>query len=393
VDKFRLALLAVGHAVTDAVATMATPLMLVFRDHFQLSGLVASLLVSVMALGTSMAQPLFAYLSDRISRNWLLVLGTWAASVFVYLTAQMPSFGWVLVMMFMGSMGVAAFHPESAVLAGRYAGSRRTLGIGIFVCGGLVGLAAGPMMLTWVVRHAGLEEIYILAIPGLVLVPLLAIYLRDNGKKAGDAPVRKPVRKLPHRRRLVGWVFAVSVVRAASVTGYYAALALLADAHGLPLTTVGLWGSVFLFSGGVAGLTVSLTVPRNREKWANVISFAVSVPALVAFVWCWDMPVVGLLVLALGGAASQGTVPFFIAGAQRLMPQQPAMGGALVMGVSWGVGGAGIAPLAERIGNWVSPEFSLAVMGLLILPAIVLSLALPGRPVGLSSAPTGPKPI
>ena len=79
VDKFRLTLVTLGHAVTDAVATMATPLMLVFRGRFGLTDQAASLLISVMAIGTSLTQPAFAYLSRRIGRLWLVVLGTWAA--------------------------------------------------------------------------------------------------------------------------------------------------------------------------------------------------------------------------------------------------------------------------------------------------------------------------
>ena len=106
---------------------------------------------------------------------------------------------------------------------------------------------------------------------------------------------------------------------------------------------------------------------------------------MAAFAWCWHMPVVGLVVLAVAGAASQANVPLFISTCQRLMPRGEAMASALMMGVSWGIGGA--CPLLVALANtWCGQQATIVGLGVLLAPTAVLALWLPGVPSGLGGA-------
>ena len=69
--------------------------------------------MTVGNLTSSIVQPLFGYMSDRLSRGWLAPLGCLLASLGVALAAQAPTYGLLLSAVVVSSLGVAIFHPEA----------------------------------------------------------------------------------------------------------------------------------------------------------------------------------------------------------------------------------------------------------------------------------------
>ena len=67
-----------------------------------------------------------------------------------------------------GSLGVAAFHPEASKYAAWLSGDRRSTAMSVFSVGGNLGVAVGPLLAGLIASQFGLAGVWLLAIPGVV---------------------------------------------------------------------------------------------------------------------------------------------------------------------------------------------------------------------------------
>src|SRR3989442_9075330 len=159
----RLVLVSLGHFTIDSYSSFFSPLLplLVSKLHLNLT-LVGSL-VALAAVSSSFAQPLFGWLSDRVQRPWFVAFGPLVAAVFLSSVGRAPSYGTLIALLMLGGIGVAAFHPQAAVLAGDLS-PRRGLAMSFFVTGGTLGFSLGPLFAVSVVGAVGLERTWVAAL-------------------------------------------------------------------------------------------------------------------------------------------------------------------------------------------------------------------------------------
>ncbi len=82
-------------------------------------------LVLAATIGSSLIQPIFGLVSDRVRQPWLVPFGVLVAGAGLALAGPAPSYGWTVAAIAVSGLGVAAFHPEGARFAGVAAGERR----------------------------------------------------------------------------------------------------------------------------------------------------------------------------------------------------------------------------------------------------------------------------
>src|SRR5919198_404674 len=105
IDKRAMTLLSAGHLGTD-FANGALPALLPFLvDRFDLSYTLAATLMLASAVSSSVIQPLFGLWSDRRGAIWLLPVGVATAGVAIGLAADAPSYGLVVLGVFVSGVG------------------------------------------------------------------------------------------------------------------------------------------------------------------------------------------------------------------------------------------------------------------------------------------------
>src|SRR3954464_2372543 len=117
-------------------------------------GAVGALLLFV-TVGSSIIQPAFGALSDRLSMAWVMPWGVALAALGVGVAGVAPNFALTALSVGIGGLGVAAFHPEGARFANYASGSRRGTGMSFFSVGGNAGFALGPILITPAVLWLG----------------------------------------------------------------------------------------------------------------------------------------------------------------------------------------------------------------------------------------------
>jgi MFS transporter, FSR family, fosmidomycin resistance protein len=174
VDRRAMLTLSGGHMFTD-IAQGSVPALLPFlkaADHLSLAAL--SALVLAATISSSVIQPLFGHVSDRVSLPWLMPLGPALGGLGIALAGFAPSYGLTFAAIVLSGLGVAAFHPEGSRFANYVSGARRARGMSLFSVGGNIGFALGPVLVTPLLLTFGLHGTAFVIIPtGLMAVVLL----------------------------------------------------------------------------------------------------------------------------------------------------------------------------------------------------------------------------
>src|SRR3954469_18629875 len=190
-DRRGLAFLASGHAVAD-LCQGAVPALIPFliAERGYSYGAVGALLLFV-TVGSSIIQPAFGAVSDRLSLSWLMPIGVALAAIGIGLAGVAPSFGLTAAAVGIGGLGVAAFHPEGARYANYASGSRRGTGMSLFSVGGNTGFALAPVLITPAVLVFGLSGTLLVAILPAVAAVVLMLELPHLRERSAGAVAAK----------------------------------------------------------------------------------------------------------------------------------------------------------------------------------------------------------
>jgi FSR family fosmidomycin resistance protein-like MFS transporter len=379
-DRRGLGVLALGHLSAD-LCQGAVPAMLPFlasERGYSYTALGALLLAATVA--SSVLQPLFGLVVDRVERAWLMPGGLLLAGAGIAVAGVVPGYAATFAAIAMSGLGVAAFHPEGARFASLASGLRRGRGMSLFSVGGNAGVALGPVIATLLIVAFGLPGTL-----GLVVLPALAAALLARevprlrarrapsgaGARAAAAVARAGRAAWGPFARLGGAVALRSSVYfglQAFVPAYFVAVLGTSEAAGNTALTV------MFFAGAIGTLVGGALADRLAPRTVLVASLVGLVPLLVA------LPLSGQgaasLLLAAIGFCMIASFSVTIVLGHEYLPGRLGLASGVTLGLSIGVGGLVAVPLgvlADRLG----PEAALWVVAALPLPAIALALSLP----------------
>src|SRR4051812_46421210 len=186
-DRRGLATLACGHAAADLCQGSIPALIpfLVAQRGYSFSA--AGTLLLVVTVGSSIIQPAFGAVSDRFQLSWLIPVGVALSAVGIAGAGLAQSFALTCLLVGLGGLGVAAFHPEGARYANYASGTRRGTGMSLFSVGGNTGFALAPVLITPAVLALGLNGTLVVAILPALIACALAFELPHLRARSADA--------------------------------------------------------------------------------------------------------------------------------------------------------------------------------------------------------------
>jgi FSR family fosmidomycin resistance protein-like MFS transporter len=375
-----LAGLSFGHLATDLSQGAIPALLPLFKTRYHLSYTDVGLVVLMSNISSSVIQPAFGVLSDRLGMRWLMPLGVLTAGAGMVLAVLAPHYGTMLAMVFLSGVGVAAFHPEGYKFAGRLSGPRRATGMSYFSVGGNIGYGFGPAAASVAIHVAGRYGMaYILAfsIPAAVLLwrTTAPRSLEDPAQAGPEPPRRAPASARP---RVAASAVVLTLLVAFVVLRSWISSGISSF---IPLYFVGVRRmdprlaaalvSVFLGAGGAGTLLGGLAADRWGPRRILVLSMAVLPPLL------WTLPrASGIWVVLIALAAGMAVVSTFAVAmvmAQAVLPDRIGLTSGLIIGFAVGMGGIGVTLLGALADRWGL----LSAMDLTaLLPAAALGIAL-----------------
>ncbi len=361
-----------AHLISDVFSNIYAPLLPVFIPRLGLSLAAAGAIAMAIQLAGSVAQLVFGPRADRWRPKVLAVAGPILVVACLSLAGLATSPLMLALILVVGNLGSAAFHPTAAAIVNRIGGPHRGLAMSVHVSGGAVGNAIAPLIFAPYVQRFGLAWTPLLALPALLL---LARILR------GIPDVR-----LARRADLVGFgalrpyatplalLWTVVVIRTMVALGFATFLPVLMTRNGLSMSEAGLAVTCYLVAGSIGGMAGGPVADRFGPRLVIAWSLALSVPLLAGAAWLSGPA--SLIVMTAGGFFLGSTLPVNITYAHIIAPVAAGTVSSLMMGVAWGIGGMAV-PLVGMAGDTMGLAPALQVLALLPAAAAAITLALP----------------
>ena len=379
-------LLAVTHMVLDAYGNVLAPLLPLFIPQMQLSLAAAGLLQTIFQMASSVAQLGFGYLSDRWRPRPLLIAGPLLSVAVLPLIGLAQGPVTLALVLVVGGLGAAAFHPPAAALVHSLSGARAGWAMSFYITAGSIGFSIGPMIFAAFVQRFGLEWMPLLAIPGLVALAAVLNRLPafaerpDHEPRGGFAALRPYAKPLT----LLYLIVVLRTVTALSVSTF---VPVMLTGRGMSLAGAGTFSAIFLIASSLGGFFGGGLADRWGSRRVIIASLVACVPFFVAapFFDGW----VFVSVLSIGGLLLQSTLPVNVTFGQRIAPISAATVSSLMMGFAWGTGGLCV-PLVGMMADRMGIEGALSIMAFTPLAAALLAVPLPAGETQAVVAHAGP---
>jgi FSR family fosmidomycin resistance protein-like MFS transporter len=376
--KLRLFLLSGTHFCVDSYATMLTPVLPLINERLGLSLAVAGFLGTILS-ACNLTQPLMGLWGDRMSRRSLITGGALMAAVFVPLLGVAPNFTTLAIVLFLGGIGVAAFHPQSFALVGEITSERRTSGIAVYAFAGTLGIAFTPLWVPVLVDNFGLGSLPLASLPGILAVALVARFASDRRPTSEINRKGGQLRSLRgHAAPLLLIVFVV-VLRTVTFLGFGFFLTQLGRERGLSLVEGSIPLAAYNLAAVIGSLIAGFLANRRNGRMIVVLSILIACPALLSYLHADGIE--GYLYLILGGFGIMASNAVLIAMAQELAPKNTALASSLPLGLSWGLASLSL-PLIGYLADNIGIAGALHYLALLPLITAIFAAFLPARKTG-----------
>ncbi|MCJ8501006.1 MFS transporter [Desulfatitalea alkaliphila] len=378
-DKIPLLLMFLGHVAVDASQGILPVVAARLKELFELSYFQVGLMMLLLNFSSSVIQPLFGYISDRVRTGWFVPGGILWTAVAMGLLGLSPNYATAVLLVGLAGLGTAAFHPRAMMAVYLASGLKRGLGAAIFSTGGNLGFALGPVIGSLLVLGIGLHGTVGLIPVGLLLFLIISFYPNDFLRREAVSPAAAATAAVdypPVPWRSVTAVCLLVTVRSWVYMSMITYLPLFFQARGMHLQSGSLLLTVYLACGAVAGLFgghLSDTIGRKKVIVGSFLLY----PLLAALLLLSHGPWVWLLA-GLSGAALLASFSVTVVLAQELLPRYLGLASGLILGLGFGTGGLGTALsgfLADHIGLettfWILaavPLFSLPLVRLIRKP-------------------------
>jgi MFS transporter, FSR family, fosmidomycin resistance protein len=368
--------LSATHFVVDSYAGMLGAFLPFLQQKLNLSLSEAGLLAGVLIFSGSLMQPFYGILADRFNFRPLFALGPAVAGLAISFLGLAPNFPTLLILLFVGGCGVAAFHPPAAAMVTRAAADRPGYFMSLFVTSGTLGYAAGPVYITTVITLAGLENSYWAALPGVLLSAYLLSRVPSSSAAHFDRSKVGFLSQLGDRKRQLFILYLLVVIRSMIGTAFGAFLPIYFIGMGFTEMRASQLLTIFLLAGGLAGFLGGILADRLGSKPVLSFSMLGSLPLFLAFLLT-EGPLAVLFCVA-AGVVLFSAIPVNVVMAQKIAPRGASTVSALMMGFAWGTGGM-LLPVVGALADRVGLHLALMVLVTVTLPGFLLSLLLEPR--------------
>ena len=370
--------LTASHTVLDSYATLLShlqPRLLEKLASPATRNSLAGNFVSIYSIFSSFGQIFFGWLSDRVRTVHFVTFGIALTAISLSLLWVAPTTHLVYWLLAIGGIGIAAFHPQATAYAGALAEGRGT-GTSIFLTGGNIGRALGPLVLMFIPYRFGLEYLVWEMIPGALLALFVPKVLRfekeldltasTHGTPSDPSSPQESCWKVAGPLIVL---FIIAAFRTVTLTGLETFLSVHLDNQNYSDQMRSLVIALFIFAGSMGIMSSGWLITRVNTYVLLLVSLLGAPPLLYASLHTEGFSFLALLFLGNVILTSSITVNIILA--QMMLRGHESIASGLMMGAAWGVGGM----LNKFVGD-LGDQFGLPIVldGLVMIPLVMAPL-------------------
>jgi MFS transporter, FSR family, fosmidomycin resistance protein len=370
-----LVTLMVGHFTVDSYVGVLPVLYPLLIGRFNLSLGTVGLVTLAYTGMASISQPAFGLIADRWGTRFTGLALIWTAASFAAVGFA-PSYPALLAIAFISGAGSGAFHPFGALTVRGLLPSRAmSTGMSVYVTGGTVGVAAGPIIGVIAFNVFGTRGTALMLIPGLASAVFLLVAMRGRPevtlrpkRQAGPGAGVALVPLLATIGVMASRSWTTTTLQAFTPTWYH-------------LLGYGPWfygplATTIVLASAVGTVGCGSLADRYGRRTVTLASLVLSVPAVALFV-LFPGPL-GFLWGVLVGVSAASTAPLMLLLAQELMAGRAGLASGLIMGLGFVTGAIG-TPITGVIADHFGLQAGLALQVAVVVVTIPIALLLPSE--------------
>lgn len=390
-NRAGLWVLTATHAATDFyTGTVAALLPFLILERRYDYAAVAGITLAATSF-SSIAQPVFGYLTDRFRLRWLVLAGLLTAGIGIAVSGLFTeSYAATWIAIAISGIGVAAYHPAGTVLAREYGGGT-SRSMSVFSVGGNVGVALAPAAVLLTVGVWGLSATPWLMVPAAALG--VAYLLRPRtvaeagamtaAATAGAAPAAgatpAPAPTNPARLRddwrgfgVMGLALACWSVAYVGTSSFIALYQI--QRFGVSTAEASIALTVFPAAGAVGTLVGGFIADRFGRLQVIRGGYALAVLATAVIVFA-PSPIVAIIGTGILGVTL--FLPFSpqITLSHTYLPNHIGLASGVTLGLSLSLGGL-LAPLLGTLADATNLQTAFVAMTALLVAALIVTLLL-----------------
>ncbi len=366
-----------AHAINDGYPTLYLPLLpiLMTRWHFGVSQ--AGLLAGLLALTTQAMQPFLGAWADKRGGPWFVVGGLLIGAVGNALGLALAPAYWIFALMLMlGGLGNASFHPHMAALVSLRHKDHPGRNMSGWMVSGMIGHILAPLAVVALWKWTGAPGTALLVIPGMI-----AAYALYPSAKTVPTPLK------PAKKEKVSWAtwktmwqrggifLGIVALRSMGSASLLTLLPIVWDHRGGNSAETGALMAV-VYAGGMMG---NLLGGSLSDAMGPRVVLGVSLLGSALAVWL-GMDTAGIgwsfwLAVAIWGFLVNGAGAVVIVYGQSLFPGNLGMASGLTMGLGSTMGAFGawvVGTVAQWRGLPVAVDLAAVCLLVAMLPVMWL---------------------
>lgn len=363
--------LCLAHLLADVYSGFLNPIMPFIAAKLGFSMAIATIIISISHICSSMLQPIFGFFADNILKRFFIFWGVILASLFIPLTPAAPNVFILLIFMILGSLGGSFFHPQAMGFINYFSGKDCSNTMGIFMSMGSLGFAFGPLMATWITQFLGLDVVSYTSLFGLALAFMMFIFV----------PKLSRIEKQPEHKdfiisfkeilgcRQMNYLMLVAMMKSLITSSSCILLPFLWKSMGYSPIYIGFALFLFVFAGALGSFLSPKAERIFGSKPVVYFSMWATFPMMLIFGLIYKtQPVLSILVFFIIGFTTMLAQPVTMVWAQRTLPKYKSIVAGFINGFC-----VGTVALCMSVLGAVAQKFG--IMNVLIILSTVPAMA------------------
>lgn len=364
---------AAGHAAHDTYIGFVPVLLPSFVERFGLSNTRAGALSAFTQL-PSLLQPVFGHLADRLALRWVVTLAPGITATVMSLVGWAPSYAVLALLLTTAGISSAAFHAVASATAGRLSVRHLGRGLSVWMVGGELGSALGPLLAAGALGLLTLRGLAWLMLLGWAASIVLHSQLRRIPPHWGQAERPHWRLALGRMRRVMGIVTTLAVLRGMALSAPWTFGPILLKEEGNSDLVAGAALTLFLAAGMVGTLGAGWLSDRVGRRVILLCGSLAGPTGLLLFIGVggWAR----FIFLALAGAATVAMHPVCMALVQGTFPESRGLANALYLSAVFVISSVA-AVVVGALGDAIGLRSAFVISGAVTFLSIPLILLLP----------------
>jgi FSR family fosmidomycin resistance protein-like MFS transporter len=341
-DKLQISLAAGSHFLVDIYQNFYVGLIPLLTLRFGLSLFKVSLLGATSIISNSLFAPIFGYLADRYGVKYFIIAGPIITSVFLSFVGVIPNYWIIILFVFLGNLGVAAYHPASAAIASYYGGNKKGFYSSIISFGGNFGAALGSLLIILILKKIGINFTPFAMIPGILIAIVLLRFVPKKQKTVSALKELRFFSKIAAMNRKKLFLIFTLIFSVYSLYILWITLInympLYFTGFDVSLINIGIILLLFGALGGGGGVLTGFLYDRFKNGYILIqISLIVSIPLLYFIFQTNGIASIALFILS--GIFLVSIQPVCLRMVQDMLPGNVSLASSLILGLSSGLAG------------------------------------------------------